>query len=257
MSEITFTRPLEPVKRAIIIGGSSGIGEALALRLAREGYVLALLARREDKLQKLCETINNDTLGQAAYFLHDVKITKGIPDLFVKVCAQLGGLDLFIYNAGTQFPNDPSVYSTGNDLDTFQVNLLGSVSWLNVVGERFQKLRSGHIVVVGSVAGDRGRMGMSAYAASKSGLHTYVEGFRNRLSRHGVVVTTIKPGQVSTSLLKNADKELWPISAELAAEYMWRAIKRRRMVVYVPSRWFVISGLIRLVPSILFRKLNI
>ena len=109
----------------------------------------------------------------------------------------------------------------------------------------------------GSVAGDRGRMGMSAYAASKSGLHTYVEGFRNRLSRHGVVVTTIKPGQVSTSLLKNADKELWPISADLAAEYMWRAIKRRRMVVYVPSRWFLISWVIRIIPSILFRKLNI
>ena len=98
---------------------------------------------------------------------------------------------------------------------------------------------------------------MPAYTASKSGLHTYVEGFRNRLYRYGVIVTTVKPGQVSTSLLKNADKELWPISADLAAEYMWRAIKRRRMVVYVPSRWFLISWVIRIIPSILFRKLNI
>ena len=257
MSAITFARPLEPVKRAIIIGGSSGIGEALALRLAREGYVLALLARREDKLQKLCETINNDTLGQAAYFVHDVKLTAEVPELFLKVCAELGGLDLFVYNAGIQFPNDPTVYSTENDLDTFHVNLLGLASWLNLVAIRFQKLQSGHIVVVGSVAGDRGRRGMPAYTASKSGLHTYVEGFRNRLYRYGVIVTTVKPGQVSTSLLKNADKELWPISADLAAEYMWRAIKRRRMVVYVPSRWFLISWLIRLVPSVLFRKLNI
>ena len=72
MSTITFSRPLERVKRAIIVGASSGIGEALALKLAREGYVLALLSRSEDKLQTLCEKINNDTLGQAAYFLHDV-----------------------------------------------------------------------------------------------------------------------------------------------------------------------------------------
>ena len=257
MSPITFSRPLERVTRAIIVGASSGIGEALALKLAREGYVLALLSRSEDKLQTLCEKINNDTLGQATYFVHDVKLTAEVPELFLKVCTELGGLDLFVYNAGIQFPNDPTVYSTENDLDTFHVNLLGLASWLNLVARRFQKLKFGHIVVVGSVAGDRGRRGMPAYTASKSGLHTYVEGFRNRRYRHGVVVTSVKPGQVSTSLLKNADKELWPISADLAAEYIWRAIKRRRMVVYVPSRWFLISWLIRLIPSILFRKLNI
>ena len=188
MSTITFSRPLERVKRAIIVGASSGIGEALALKLAREGYVLALLSRSEDKLQTLCEKINNDTLGQAAYFVHDVKLTAEVPELFLKVCAELGGLDLFVYNAGIQFPNDPTVYSTENDLDTFHVNLLGLASWLNLVAIRFQKLQSGHIVVVGSVAGDRGRRGMPAYTASKSGLHTYVEGFRNRLYRYGVIV---------------------------------------------------------------------
>ena len=254
---ITFSRPLDRAPRAIIVGASSGIGASLALRLAREGYTLALLSRRELKLQKLCEKIQNDTMGQATYFVHDVRSSSDVPDLLVKVCAELGGLDLFVYNAGIQFPNDPTVYSAENDLDTFHVNLLGLVSWLNLVAIRFQKLKSGHIVVVGSVAGDRGRRGMPAYTASKSGLHTYVEGFRNRLYRHGVVVTTVKPGQVSTALLKNTDKELWPISVDLAAEYMWRAIKRRRMVVYVPSRWLLISWLIRLIPSILFRKLNI
>ena len=125
MSPITFSRPLERVTRAIIVGASSGIGEALALRLAREGYVLALLSRSEDKLQTLCEKINNDTLGQATYFVHDVKLTTEVPELFLKVCTELGGLDLFVYNAGIQFPNDPTVYSTENDLDTFHVEPMG------------------------------------------------------------------------------------------------------------------------------------
>ena len=257
MPSITFSRPLDRVPRAIIVGASSGIGAALALRLAREGYMLALLSRREQKLQRLCDDINNDTLGQATYFVHDVKFTSDVPELLLKVCAELGGLDLFIYNAGTQYPNNAAAYSHENDLTTFHVNLLGAAAWLNLVAERFQKLSAGHIVAVGSVAGDRGRSGMPAYTASKAGLHTYIEGFRNRLNRHGVVVTTIKPGQVRTSLLKNAGKELWPISAEMAAEYIWRAIKRRRMVVYVPSRWFLVGWIVRLIPSILFRKLNI
>ena len=75
-------------------------------------------------MQTLCEKINNDTLGQAAYFVHDVKRTEEVPELFLKVCTALGGLDLFVYNAGIQFPNDPTVYSTENDLDTFHGNFL-------------------------------------------------------------------------------------------------------------------------------------
>ena len=257
MPSIAFSRPLDRVPRAIIVGASSGIGAALALRLAREGYTLALLSRRELKLQKLCEQIHNDTMGQATYFVHDVRSSSDVPDLLLKICAELGGLDLFVYNAGIQYPNEPAAYSYDNDLHTFHVNLLGAAAWINLVAERFQKLRAGHIVAIGSVAGDRGRSGMPAYTASKAGLHTYVEGFRNRLNRHGVAVTTIKPGQVRTSLLQNAGKELWPISVEVAAEYIWRAIKHRRMVVYVPSRWFLIGWMVRLIPSILFRKLNI
>ena len=254
---ISSSRPLYPRSKAIIIGASSGIGASLAFRLAEEGYVLALVSRNENKLKKLCDSINDKTSGEAVYFVHDVTDDSDIFGLFVKICSQIGGLDLFIYNAGIQFPSDPEIFSSTNDLDVFQVNLLGAVRWLNLVGERFRKLNKGHIVSIGSIAGDRGRGSMSAYSASKSGLHTYMEGFRNRLVRHGVIITTIKPGQVKTDLLKNAHKEMWPVSSEFAANCIYNAIKKRRMVAYVPARWYLVGMVICLIPSIIFRRLNI
>lgn len=250
-------RPLEPRKNAIIIGASSGIGEALARRLAKEGYALALLARRENLLRRLCEEINADGSHQAIYFVHDVLVTVDVPNLFQKACAVLGGLDLFVYSAGVQYPNDANSFSGENDSHTFSVNLIGAATWLNMAAERFQIAGSGHIVGIGSVAGDRGRRGMPAYTASKAGLHTYLEGWRNRLSRYGVTVTTVKPGQVATALLKNADRERNPISAETAAELIWKAIKRRRTIAYVPARWAFVGWVIQHLPGFIFRRLNI
>ena len=250
-------RPLEPRQNAIIVGASSGIGAALARRLASAGYALALLGRREDHLQRLCTEINAGGAGQAVYFIHDVLATADVPILFQRVCVSLGGLDLLVYNAGTQYPNNATVFSAEKDLHVFHVNLLGAAAWMNLAGERFQRAGAGHIVGIGSVAGDRGRRGMPAYTASKAGLHTYLEGWRNRLTRYGVTVTTIKPGQVQTALLKNADRERRPISVEAAAELIWKAIMRRRATAYVPARWALVGWVVRHLPSFIFRHLNI
>ncbi len=254
---LTPPRPLEPRQSAIIVGASSGIGAALARRLAAEGYALGLLARREQHLQRLCAQINTAGAGQALCFLHDVLATADVPALFQKVCVALGGLDLFVYNSGTQYPNDADVFSAENDLHVFRVNLLGAATWLNLAAERFQRAGAGHIVGIGSVAGDRGRRGMPAYTASKAGLHTYLEGWRNRLARYGVAVTTIKPGQVQTALLKNADRERGPIPVEAAADLIWQAIRQRRATAYVPARWALVGWVVRHLPGFIFRRLNI
>lgn len=254
---LTHPRPLEPRQNAIIVGASSGIGAALARRMAREGYALALLARREEHLHHLCAEINSGGVGQAVYFIHDVLATADVPALFQRACVVLGGLDLLVYNVGMQYPNDANVFRSEEDLHTFRVNLLGAVAWLNLAAERFKRVGGGHIVGIGSVAGDRGRRGMAAYTASKAGLHTYLEAWRNRLARHGVTVTTIKPGQVQTALLANADRERGPISADYAAELVWKAIRRKRDTIYVPARWALVGWLVRHLPGLVFRRLNI
>jgi decaprenylphospho-beta-D-erythro-pentofuranosid-2-ulose 2-reductase len=244
-------------RTALIVGASSGVGEALARRLAREEYALGLIARRSDRLQVLCDEITNRHYIRAFAYQHDVVNTAEVPALLDKAINDLGGLDLFIYCAGTLFPNGPRVYRADEDLSTLQVNLLGAAAWITPVAQQFQQKRAGHIVGIGSIAGDRGRRGMPAYTASKAGLHTYLEGMRNRLWRDGVTVTTIKLGQVQTDMLQNTDRQRRPISADRAADLIWHAIEQRKQTVYVPMWWRLIGLAIQHLPSVIFRRLSI
>jgi len=244
-------------RTALIVGASSGVGAALARRLAREGYALGLVARRIDRLQALCDEIANAYYIRAFAYQHDVVNTTEISALLDRVTSDLGDLNLFIYCAGVLFPSDPTAYHSGEDQFTLQVNLVGATAWIAPVAQRFQQKGAGHIVGIGSIAGDRGRRGMPAYTASKAGLHTYLEGMRNRLWREGVTVTTIKLGQVETDMLQNADRKRRPISADRAAELIWRAIEQRMQPVYVPSWWRWIGLAVQHLPSFVFRRLNI
>jgi short-subunit dehydrogenase len=128
---------------------------------------------------------------------------------------------------------------------------------INPVAQRFQQQHAGHIVGIGSIAGDRGRRGMPAYTASKAGLHTYLEGMRNRLWRDGVSVTTIKLGQVETAMLQNADRRRSPIAPERAADLIWQAIEKRKQTVYIPGWWALIGLAVQHLPSVIFRRLSI
>jgi len=244
-------------RTAFIVGASSGVGAALARRLAREGYALGLAARRIDRLQALCDELTNCYYIRAYAYQHDVVNTQEVPALLNRAISDLGGLDLFIYCAGVLFPNDPTAYDADQDQFMLQVNLVGAAAWISPIAQRFQQKCAGHIVGIGSIAGDRGRRGMPAYTASKAGLHTYLEGMRNRLWREGVTVTTIKLGQVETDMLKNADRKRRPISADRAAELIWHAIEQRKQTVYVPSWWRWISLAVQYLPSFVFRRLNI
>jgi len=138
-----------------------------------------------------------------------------------------------------------------------EVNLLGAMAWLDEAAVRFQRAGAGHIVGISSIAGERGRVANPAYGTSKAALATYLEALRNRLSRHGVTVTTMKLGFVDTALLKNAARVMWVISADRAAEGIYEAIRHRKQIVYLPGRWRVVSLVIRNIPSFVFRRISL
>lgn len=258
-SKLPPATPLRPRRRAIIVGASSGIGAALSRRLAREGYSIALLARREKHLKALCDEINSaNGEMRALYYVHDVSDHRSIPDLLQQIITDLGGLDLFVYNAGIQHFVGLDEYNFAADQQMLEINAVSALAWLNPVAAMFHHLKSGQIVGISSVAGDRGRVGAPAYNTSKAALTTYLEALRNRLTRRGVNVLTVKPGFVDTDILKaaGAKRTFWVISSDQAADGIWRAIKARKQVIYVPGQWALLMLVIRHIPSVIFRRLS-
>lgn len=245
-------------KRAVIVGASSGIGAELALKLAREGYQLVLLARREEKLKTLCQRIRSDVReGLARFIVHDVTDFDSVPIDFLQAVELLGGLDLIVFNSGVLIPTGKHEFNFSKDMEVMQTNILGAMAWLNQAAAYFQSQGSGQIVGISSVGGERGRSGAPAYNTSKAALNTYLESLRNRLSRYGVHVLTVKPGFISTDMIQNARVSFWIAPVDSTVSDIWRGIRQRRQEIYTPGRWRWIAWLLRHAPSSLMRRLAV
>jgi decaprenylphospho-beta-D-erythro-pentofuranosid-2-ulose 2-reductase len=245
-----------PWQRAIVVGASSGIGEAIARQLGASGCRVALVARRQDALERLADDIGRD---RALVYTHDVTRGDEVEALFPEICRALGGLDLFVYAAGVMPEVGIDEWEFAKDRDIVGVNVLGAMAWIDQVAQRFACGHGGTLVGISSVAGDRGRRGNPAYHASKAALDTFLESVRNRVGRFGVQVVTVKPGPVDTPLTRGMARDRLPflISAEEAARATLAAAARGTRVAYVPARWRPIMFLLRNVPSVIFQRLDL
>jgi short-subunit dehydrogenase len=249
--------PLNPRPRAVIIGASSGIGEALARKLAFQGFFVALLARRKDALKTICEEINQ-AAGEtrAVAYPHDVTEYEKVPELFQQILQDMQNINLFVFVSGVLHPVAPEEYNFEKDKEMIDVNLLGAMAWLGQAASFFNRMGAGHIVGVSSIAGDRGRVKNPGYQTSKAGLTTYLESLRNRLRRKGVYVLTVKPGFVQTEMLVGSSITFGAVTPQKAADDIWRAIRRRKNVLYTPWLWRWIMLTIQHIPSFIFRRLS-
>ncbi len=241
------------LSKVIIVGASSGIGEAMARQLAAEGADVAIVARRGDELERLA----SEHSGKLHPFVHDVSNVDEVPALFERIASALGGVDGLIYAAGVMPKVDEGEYSFEKDRAMVSVNLLGAMAWMNQAAARFEAARAGTILGISSIAGERGRRGNPAYCTSKAALSTYLESLRNRCSRYGVNVVTIKPGFVDTAMTRGLKGLFWLISADQAARTsLALARKGTSRAAFVPARWALVALIVRSLPSFIFRKLN-
>lgn len=244
------------IQRAIVVGASSGIGAALVVQLTQAGYRVAAVARRGDALTEVC-TRANEGLPEplATAYVHDATDLQGTERAFTDLVERLDGLDLLIYSAGIMPEIGPDQLDPHVDAQVVQVNLIGAMAWLNLAGARMRVQGAGTLVGIGSVAGDRGRRGNPAYCASKAGLHTFLEALRNRLSRHGVRVVTIKPGPVDTPMTAGRDSLPLLIEPDRAAREIIAGLTGAN-TRYVPLVWAPIMATVRAIPSRVFRRMN-
>ena len=243
-------------QRAIVVGASSGIGEAMARQLAAQGCHVALIARREERLLSLKQELESSG-GVILTFAHDVTHFQEASGVFDRAVKDLGGLDLLVYAAGVMPSLEEHEYAFEKDRAMVETNLLGAMAWLNPASAHMEAQRSGVILGISSIAGERGRRANPAYCTSKAAMSTYLESLRNRLSRYGVRVVTIKPGFVRTAMTEGMGDLLWIISAEEAARQSLNHARTSQGSHFVPARWSLVALVIRWIPSWLFRKMNI
>lgn len=237
---------------ALVVGASSGIGEAIVHQLVREGTTVAAVARRLPELERIAAGAG----GKVRPYAHDVRDFAATPALFDRIVADLGHLDVLIYNAGIMPRVEEGEYNFEKDHAMIEVNLLGAMAWINPCAAYMEARRGGTIVGISSVAGDRGRRGNPGYHTSKAALTTYLEAMRNRLSRYGVTVATVKPGPVSTPMTAGLKLPLM-IQAEAAAAGALAHARAGSVHGYVPAVWGPIMLVIRTLPSVIFRRTNI
>lgn len=246
----------KPWSRAIVVGASSGIGEAIARHLAKKHCMVGLVARRSDVLESICAEINETSDPCLAVpYTHDVRDTEGAEPLLQEIATEFGGLDLVVYCAGIMPEAGPEQYPTLDDIAAIETNLSGAVAWLNAAAYRFGRVRGGTIVGISSIAGERGRRGNPVYNATKAGFNVYLESLRVRLATRGVKVCTIKPGYVQTALIGQTPTALPAISADEAARQILEAASAGRRVTYIPGWWRWVALALNAIPAPIFERL--
>lgn len=238
-------------RTAVIVGASSGIGEALARELNREGWRLGLMARRLDRLEALRETLTPETIVRQI----DVG-QRDAESLFERMLEQLGDVDLVIVSAGIGHLNPELRLDL--DAETVSVNVLGFATISQAAMRYFLRRRRGHLVGISSIAALRGNHSAAAYSASKAFQSTYLDGLRDVARRSGwpITVTEVQPGFVDTAMMKT-DRPL-PALARLllvsspatAARQILRAVHKRSKHAYITRRYAVVAFVFKLLPRV-------
>jgi NADP-dependent 3-hydroxy acid dehydrogenase YdfG len=186
-------------KVAMVTGASSGIGEATATALAREGAAVAAVARRRDRLDSLVERITGPG-GRALAIGADIGDEESARGAVQQAHDELGGLDILVNNAGVMLLGPVAGADTGEWRNMIDVNLLGLLYCTHAALPLMAESGGGHIVNVSSVAGRRASAGAAVYNMTKFGVHAFSEALRQEALHSGVRVTIVAPGFVETEL---------------------------------------------------------
>ncbi|HSR57907.1 MAG TPA: SDR family NAD(P)-dependent oxidoreductase [Candidatus Binataceae bacterium] len=239
--------------KVLVLGGTSPIARALALRFANAGAHLYIAARDE---------------AEAGRIAADLQVRGGVPvvagtfdatdfasheGLIAHAAAQLGGLDGVVLCFGTLGDEDRAQVEPEQAIATINQNYTGAVSLLTVAARRLEKQGTGFLLVLGSVAGDRGRKRNYVYGSAKGALHLFLQGLRARLAATKVQVTTVVLGTVDTRMTWGREGAVLTVPPEKAADLIFAAWRKKRDVVYVPWFWRPIMGVVRAIPERFFK----
>ena len=238
------------MKKAIIIGATSGIGRALAGLLVENNYKVGITGRRTNLLLEI-QNENHDN-----YFIKtfDIADTPNISKHLTELTNDMGGLDLLIISSGTGELNDNLDFEL--EKRTIDTNVSGFTAIADWAFTYFKHQKQGHLVAISSIAGLRGSSQAPAYGASKAFQINYLQGLRQKACKIKIPIsiTDIRPGFVDTRMAQG-EGLFWMASVEKASNQMFKAIKAQRKIVYITKRWRLIAFIIRMLPGWIYNKI--
>jgi short-subunit dehydrogenase len=234
-------------KIAWLTGASTGIGRAVALRLAADGWRIAASARTMDALSHLAAEAPP---GAIAPYPLDVADREACLACVERIERELGPVDLAMFSAGTHRPMKAEDFSSAIMRHLLDINVMGVAHGLEAVLPRLIARRSGRVMIVASLAGYRGLPTAAAYGASKAALINMAEALRPELTARGVILQLVNPGFVKTPLTdKNTFKMPFLISAEQAADAILRGMRSDRFEIAFPTTFAWLMKVMRVLPD--------
>ena len=235
-----------------ITGASSGIGKALSIKFAQEGWIVAASARREGLLQELTKIDQN-----IHSFPLDVTNPEQCKKIFEDIKNKFNNIEISIFGTGIHDPNSEKKFNLDKIREIMEVNYFGTMNSINSVYDYYNDKKSGQISIISSVAGYRGLPAAGAYCASKSALTSFTESLRFEMIRKNVRVSLVSPGFIKTPMTDQNDFPMPMIkSPEFAAEQIYIGLtKKTGFEIHFPKAFTFFLKFLRILPNSIYFKL--
>lgn len=240
----------------IILGATSSMARAFARAVAAQGDNVFLAGRDMADLKIMATdcTLRGAPISEAIDF--DARKPATFAKIIKRLEAEDGQINAAVFVGS--MPEQDLIDSDPALIDgTVTDNFTGPAQFLQLLAPVMEARGGGTVVGVGSVAGDRGRIGNYVYGAAKAGFHTYLSGLRNRLTRAGGHVVTVKPGFVDTAMTWGLEGMFLVAPPEKVAEDILKAVRKKKNTIYTPFFWRYIMLIIRSIPEPIFKKMSI
>lgn len=244
------------MKRILAFGATSKIAEHVLRLFAQDKAQLFLVARNEERLSAIADDLRAQGASKVETLAADFCDFSRHGAIVQAGWDSLREPDLVFIAHGWLGEQKAAESSYAAAEEILRVNFLSNVSLLTDIANRMERQRSGKIMVISSVAGDRGRKKIYVYGSAKAGLTHFLQGLGHRLAGAGVSVITIKPGIVDTPMTQGVKKGLLMAKPERVARRIYRAASGRTREVYVPFFWRFIMAIIRRIPGPVFRHME-
>lgn len=238
----------------VLFASTSGIAQAIAEAYLQRKQPVILVARSQERLDAQAADLGikyDTTVATFRWDLQDDDHPARAEALFAT-----REIDGIIMAAGVMPPQEECEQDPNATIHTINCNLTAVSVILNLFADYFETRGKGFISCLSSVAGDRGRGSNYVYGASKAGLTAFLQGLRNRMHKHGILVQTVKPGPVKTAMTAHLKDSPVMADPDDVAQDILQAIARKQDVLYTPFYWRYIMTAIRWIPEPLFKRLS-